>query len=225
MARIPADSGAPAKSGPPWIACIAALLVGPAWLLGLCGTARADGLIRHPGQHPDYGFELEPHGLFGAVDPPGPPSGNGLGAGLRFTIPIVKNGFIDTINNSVGIGFGLDWVHYQGHDVAVGYCVQRVPGPGSTGICTAIGGPMGGPSDYVYFPVVMQWNFWLHQRFSAFGEPGLAIYRESSKFESGSHMGVVPILEFGGRWHFSEIAALTFRIGYPTFSLGVSFLL
>jgi hypothetical protein len=31
--------------------------------------------------------------------------------------------------------------------------------------------------------------------------------------------------DVGGRWHFSDIASLTFRFGYPTFSLGVSFFL
>jgi hypothetical protein len=196
-----------------------------ALLLAMPGVAHADGLIKHPGDHPDYGLELEPHGLFGPFDPPNDPTGTGPGAGVRFTIPIVKNGFVDTINNSVGIGFGIDWVHYEGRQVSVGYCAEWAPGPGSRGICTAIGGPMGGPADYLYFPLVMQWNFWLHKSFSMFGEPGLAIYRESSKFQPSSHMGVVPILAMGGRWHFSQVAALTFRIGYPTFSLGISFLL
>jgi hypothetical protein len=28
----------------------------------------------------------------------------------------------------------------------------------------------------------------------------------------------------GGRWHFADYAALTLRVGYPTFSAGVSFL-
>ena len=26
-------------------------------------AARAEGIIKHPGDHPDYGVELEPHGL------------------------------------------------------------------------------------------------------------------------------------------------------------------
>lgn len=33
------------------------------------------------------------------------------------------------------------------------------------------------------------------------------------------------VLYAGGRYHFTDDIALTMRIGYPTFSLGVSFLL
>ena len=33
-----------------------------------------------------------------------------------------------------------------------------------------------------------------------------------------------PVFSAGGRYHFTDSLALTMRIGYPTFSLGVSFL-
>jgi hypothetical protein len=72
------------------------------------GSARADeSIIKNPGDHPNYRFEAEPHGLLGYGGPFNHGRGN-LGAGFRGTIIILDNGFIKTINNSVGIGFGGD---------------------------------------------------------------------------------------------------------------------
>ncbi len=192
----------------------------------LSRPARAQSTIRNPGTHPNYAVELEPHALLGPFDPPGATIGTGLGAGLRATIPIVKNGFIETINNSVGISFGFDWLHYSsGHDVAVGPCARYIIGPNNTLICAQVAGPYGGPANYVYFPVALQWNFWLHEKFSAFGEPGFVVYYRKAQYEPNSNVGLAPLFDVGGRWHFSDVAALTFRFGYPAFSLGVSFFL
>src|SRR5690242_15546200 len=70
------------------------------------GRAQAEEpIIRHPGDHPSYSVEIEPHLDFAFFLPTAGSSGFGLGG--RFTIPIVKNGFVPSINNSVGIGFGL----------------------------------------------------------------------------------------------------------------------
>ena len=192
----------------------------------LSRPAHAQSTIRNPGVHPDYVVEIEPHALFAPFDPPGNTIGTGLGAGLRLTIPIVKNGFIGTINNSVGISFGFDWLHYSsGHDVAVGPCARWIAGPNNTLICAQVAGPDGGPANYVFLPVAMQWNFWLHEKFSVFGEPGLVVYYRKAKYESDGNVGLAPMFDIGGRWHFADKAALTLRFGYPTFSLGVSFLL
>ena len=71
-------------------------------------SAQADeSIIKTPGDHPNYRFEAEPHGLVGY----GGPFNHGksdFGAGFRGTIILLDNGFIKTINNSVGIGFGGD---------------------------------------------------------------------------------------------------------------------
>jgi hypothetical protein len=71
-------------------------------------AARADeSIIKNPDDHPLYRFEAEPHGLLGFGGPF--EHGNArLGAGFRGTIIIVDNGFVKSINNSVGIGFGAD---------------------------------------------------------------------------------------------------------------------
>jgi hypothetical protein len=108
--------------------------------VGVTRPAAAQSIIRHPGDHPKYVFEAEPHL---AVDPF---RATGFGPGFRGTVVLVDNGFVSSINNSVGIGFGLDWVFY-GH----------------------------GATD-VMLPLVLQWNFWLHPDWSVFGEPGVTLH-------------------------------------------------
>lgn len=66
-----------------------------------------ESIIRNPGDHPSYRFEAEPHGLLGF----GGPFRDGRtepGVGFRGTVVVVDNGFVSTINNSVGITFGAD---------------------------------------------------------------------------------------------------------------------
>jgi hypothetical protein len=78
-------------------------LVVPAMLV-FARSARAEqAIIKQPGDHPHYFFEAEPHALLGWRD-----FRDGPGVGFRGTIPLVFNGFVSSINNSVGIGFGFD---------------------------------------------------------------------------------------------------------------------
>ena len=182
--------------------------------LSLSARAHADTMIiRNPGDHSRYAFEAEPHLLLGLINPPGPASGTGFGLGFRGTVKLVDNGFVPTINNSIGIGFGADWVHYGGGGQV---CVTD-SGPSGVRTCAN--------SDAVselWFPVVMQWNFFLSRQWSVFGEPGLAFrYQSVPGFRD---LTVDPQLYLGGRWHFSDQMALTMRLGYPTFSVGVSFM-
>lgn len=200
------------------VASIAAMLL-------VAGAARAeDMIIKRPGDHPTYSVELEPHLALAFVVPTA--GSNGVGLGGRFTIPIVKNGFISSINNSVGIGFGIDWINYNG-------CYRgRWANPYYCNNFQAF-----------YIPIVMQWNFFLSTHWSVFGEPGLAIthnsYGECLDFyidgrgnrvgydcgAAPGRIGIDPIVLFlGGRYHFSETVALTMRIGWPYASIGVSFM-
>src|SRR6185312_357116 len=119
-------------------------LLGGALLASLtvASAAQADDTIKHPGDHPAYNFEVEPHLLFGWDNVY---ANDGWGPGVRFSIPIVDNGFVSSINNSVAISFGLDLLHYD-H-------------------CWYNGGCSG---NYIHIPVVMQWNFYVAQRFSVF---------------------------------------------------------
>jgi hypothetical protein len=174
-------------------------------------AARADDTIKHPGDHPDYGVELEPHGLVGWWGGPGY-AGDGYGVGVRFSIPIVKNGFIRTINNSVAITFGGDVLFYNA--------------------CWYVNG--GCSATYLNFPVDMQWNFFVAQHWSVFGEVGLYVYHGFfDNCPAGitncpgrpSDTGVYPSLFVGGRYHFSDKISLTMRLGFPTASIGASFFL
>src|SRR5437763_7720864 len=119
-------------------------------LIALCGcflyarAARAEeSIIKHPGDHPNYSVEIEPHLDFAFFLPTA--GSTGVGVGGRFTIPVVKNGFVSTINNNVGVGFGIDWLHYNG-------CYRYY---------FAAGNPYCSNLDSFWVPVVMQWNFFL----------------------------------------------------------------
>jgi hypothetical protein len=187
-------------------------LAGSAILLS--ARAHADTMIiRNAGDHSRYSFEAEPHLLLGLFDPPGPADGTGLGLGFRGTVTLLDNGFVPTINNSIGIGFGADWVHYGGGRQV---CVTD-SGPSHVTACN--------DTDSVselWIPVVMQWNFFLSRQWSVFGEPGLALRYQS--VPTVRDLSVDPQLYVGGRWHFSDQMTLTMRLGYPTFSVGVSFM-
>ncbi len=174
--------------------------------------AAADTLIiKRPGYHPRYSFEAEPHLLLGFVDPPGNASGNGVGLGFRGTVKLLENGFVPSINNNVGVGFGIDFVHYGSSR-----CVRF----NLAGYCQA-----SDAVDDVWIPVVLQWNFFLSRNWSVFGEPGIALRYESWD-GPGKKVHFEPLQLFvGGRFHFTDNITLTMRVGYPTFSLGVSFLI
>jgi hypothetical protein len=184
-------------------------------------TAGAQLTIQQPGQRPLYRLELEPHLDLGFDDPPGPGTGWGYGVGGRATFEILRDGFIPNIDDSVGIGVGLDFAHYDGNgDDTRGTCQRFAPGPAGTPVCVQVSQTAGGPSNYWFWPLVMQWNFWLTPRWSVFGEPGLAMYLFDDR-----RVGVVPVLYLGGRFQLTRAITLTMRLGYPTISFGASFLL
>jgi hypothetical protein len=167
--------------------------------------------------------ELEPHALVQWVDEPFGDAGFGLG--FRAAIPFFHNGPIQKINNNMGIGFGLDWAHF-GEDNC--YWGPFRPGPGFVGYYECSG-------NQIWFPVYMQWNFFLTDIISVFGEPGFAVRHESLDFGGvvcgpgidcdRSNTRVRLIFEGGGRFLFGETIGLTVRIGYPFLTVGASFLL
>jgi hypothetical protein len=184
---------------PRHVGALAALVLG----LGAGRVARAQSIIKHPGEHPTYSFEAEPQFAFA------PFQDGGLGPGFRGTFVAVDNGFVSSINNSIGIGFGLDWIFYGQH-------------------CS--GGP---PRDCVtvsdaIIPVVLQWNFWLHPRWSVFGEPGVAFHLRTHAHHDFAFDAFT--IYGGARYHFTDHVTLTLRVGAPVIhdnviSVGVSFLL
>ena len=184
--------------------------------LAAATDARAESIIKNPGDHPTYSVELEPHAVLGWGHLY---RGSGIGAGARLTIPIVENGFVKTINNSVGISFGLDWMRYGG----CYYYDYRGRNRADYGCGASV----------LVFPVAMQWNFWLSPQWSVFGEPGLYVYHgifdDYCAGIAGCGYPTRTSVDFafyaGGRFHFNDKVSLTMRVGYPTVSFGVSFFL
>jgi hypothetical protein len=203
---------------PSRFAVVAASVV--AALCVTAGDAHAVSIIKDPNP-PKYGVEIEPHlnlnfGGFGFYEY----NTFGWGPGVRFSIPVMSPGFIKSINDSIAISFGADLLHYSGRRY---YCNGR-----NCNVYFDTG-------DFwaLYLPVTMQWNFWLTDKWSVMGEPGLAIrhsfldndYCNSTIYnDCRSITTVVPAFYAGGRYHFGETTALTMKIGFPTFfSIGVSF--
>jgi hypothetical protein len=177
----------------------------------------AQNTIRTPGARPQYALEIEPHLVIGWLPPPGAGAPPGVGLGVRGTFEVAKDGFLPKLNDSVGVGVGLDWAQYDGR--ADQECGDFDPGPNGTDVCVELGGNLGEVTTF-HVPVVMQWNFWLTRRWSVFGEPGILIHFDD---QVG---GIWPlILSGGGRFHIQDKFTLTARIGYPAFTFGVSFLL
>jgi hypothetical protein len=175
---------------------LVAVSAGAAWMLAP-SDARADSIVKSPNEHPDYAVELEPHlnvGLFG----PGFFHGRGrrgrdfdpaFGAGFRATPIIVDPGFIPKLNNTVGITFGID--------------VATCGDPCTNDVQMAI-------------PIGMQWNFYVAEKWSVFGEVGGQLRTDFD--DAWPDL----MLNAGGRYHFDEDLALTLRAGYPWFSVGLS---
>ncbi len=169
--------------------------------------AYADSTIKEPGQHLDYHVEIEPHGVLGlAYWDFGPYGTLGFGGGARFSIPICKNCFIPKINNNVAISFGADFVAY----------------------------PFGNGSFVftdIYLPVAMQWNFFIHKKWTIAGEFGFAPvvgafydYGYCGGGPGCRNWWIYPDAGFVARYHFNERVALTMRLGFPEFfNIGVSF--
>jgi len=190
-------------------------------LLGLCREGRAQSVIRQPGNHPDYAFEIEPHLAFQWMNRYGTDSG--FGPGARFNIPFMHNGPIKTINNNMGISFGLD-ITFGGDDYGCYAAGRRYAGYA----CNVT---------EVWFPVAMQWNFFLTKVVSVFGEPGFAIaHRRWSHgpycdgnpgpaCDDGSNTSLQPIFAGGGRFMFSDKVGATVRLGFPMVTAGINILL
>jgi hypothetical protein len=207
------------RGGPSTMLRARALHFALAFVAAFASTERASAqnTIRAGGSRPGYSVELEPHLLLTPFSPPGVGTGNGFGIGARGTFEILREGFIPSVNDSVGIGVGLDWIHYDGSRVEEeARCLRVEQAPNGIPVCVEVAGD----TDYLWIPVVMQWNFWLHRKWSAFGEPGIAL-----RVDDMEDFGLSPfVLYVGGRYHLSDRFSLTIRLGYPAFSFGGSFM-
>jgi hypothetical protein len=155
---------------------------------------------------PLYPIEIEPHFAFGAENVYG---ATGLGAGLRLSIPLIT-GHLGRIPDNLAIGFGGDFLHYDN-------CYYRND-------CGA---------NYLMLPAVAQWNVFVARRVSLFGEAGLFVYKgffdgcgpgDGPGCSAPSDFGVLPTVAIGARIHIGDNVSFVARLGYPTMTLGVSFL-
>ena len=180
----------------------------------------ADAQIRSPNHHPQYAVELDPHLVLQWTNQPFW-NDDGVGVGIRLSIPVLANGPIPSINNNLAIGFGLDWAHFDG--------------------CGPYGDVCG--SDSFIFPLVVQWNFFITNWLSLFPELGIAIEHARLGWEGAiparcvrvngvdvcrsgaSHTYVELALWLGARFAISNNIAFTLRLGTPSILIGVAFLL
>jgi hypothetical protein len=188
------------------------------WLVATSGQAQ----VSRPNGHEHYTAEIEPHLVVQWEDQPAW-NDDGIGVGLRASIPVMQDGPVTSINNSLALGFGLDWAHF-GND-----CFGPGPNPGPGRNCSA--------NDF-WVPLVVQWNFFFSDLISAFPELGLGIHHTTwdgyyctrngnvNYFcGSGSDTGVDLVLWLGVRFHLSHSFAITLRLGTPSLLLGASFFL
>lgn len=194
---------------------VAALIICAAGLLAFPHSAQAESLIKRPGAHNRYSFELEPQLVIRTAGPrwgnyycdndPGPGRGNcgygyggyggwaGIGPGVRVSIPFMHNGPINSINNNIGITFGgsLTFHGYNGYNATV-----------------------------LNLPVAFQWNFYFTKVISVLGEVGLNT--PVTFWNGGSQFGVEPLLQGGGRFQWDKVGIVV-RLGWPMLSVGANF--
>lgn len=164
---------------------------------------RAENLIKRPGAHNRYSWELEPQLVLRPGAPyVGPRRGYGwgyhgwagVGPGVRVNIPFMHNGPIDSINNNIGISFGASTTWhpvYAARDAVV-----------------------------LNLPVAFQWNFYFTDIISVIGEAGL---NTPVTFWAGyTRFTVEPLFQGGGRFQFGRVGVVV-RVGWPVMSVGANF--
>jgi hypothetical protein len=144
----------------------------------------------------------------------------------------MKNGPIDKINNNMAIGFGADFGFFSEHYGYGNFNCNRFS-------CAPGWGGYDWSAHEFWFPVDLQWNFFLTDVISVFGEPGLsfvhwsysfdncnsAFYPGFSKFCGDSGLALYFVFWAGARFMFSDTVGAVVRLGYPYLSGGITFLL
>ncbi len=174
--------------------------------------AAAQSIIKRPGQHARYSVEIEPHGIYQWDHPD-----DGPGFGLRVNIPLMHNGPISSINNNIAIGVGADIAFWDNDRYWRDgyYCNDR--NRFGNGDCDGI---------TMWFPVVFQWNFYLTDIISVFGEVGLTgqYVNWDNDFYDDDDFDLNFVGQGGGRFQFSDNVGLMVRIGWPYVSVGANIL-
>jgi hypothetical protein len=183
-------------------------------------STAASAQIKRPGAHVNYSAEIEPQGV---IQWDGPGNDEGIGLGFRASIPLFHNGPISKINNNMAIGFGFHWAYFD--DACRNWNGVIYVGVDCSG-------------SELWFPVVLQWNFYLTPSIAVFGEPGFAIRhsRWSGRCRNFDNDVFIDcddtdtdflnfVMYAGAKFFVSRSVAVTVRLGYPTVSVGASFFL
>jgi hypothetical protein len=131
----------------------------------------------------------------------------GFGVGARYTWIFIHNGFIPKLNNSFGIGAGVDVLVHP----AIAYYT-------SFGLSFVV-------------PVVAQWAFYLTKQWTVFAEVGAALWIRPLGIDRSvclgafqcSYVWAFPIAGVGAMYHFSDSMALILRAQFPFLSAGIAF--
>lgn len=139
--------------------------------------------------------------------------GVGFVSGVRFGIPLMNNGFIESLNNAVYLNFGFDFYFARG--------VCRTPAVGR-GCDWDYGVGLG-------FPVTLHWEFYFDETWSAFAELGGQFFLHPQYFQRNNQFDVYEagywfIGMVGVRLTLNEWFSLVLRVGNPYTAAGVSFL-
>jgi len=154
-------------------------------------------IIKHPENHPTA--ELEPHANLGVVH-----RGYGSFKGSRgLGDPDVGAGFRATI-----LVMDPGFIPKLNNSAGITFGVDLMS-------CR-----FGCKDDFsIWTPVGLNWSFYLTDDWSVFADGGVLL--RSDSFYHGAYGDFFGMI--GGRYHFSDRAALTMRVGYPFVSVGVSF--
>ena len=140
-------------------------------------------------------FQLEAHGGVGWY-------GLGPVAGVRFGIPLLKDGLVGSLDDALYLSVGAD-LYYVAR-----YCVRDG--------CQDYGLGLG-------FPVVAHWEIELSESLSVFAELGVNVYLTPSQLEGRpSSFGAAPwiAVAFGGTWRLSDSFGFILRVGNPAVTFG-----
>jgi hypothetical protein len=122
-----------------------------------------------------------------------------VGFGLRYYIPILRDGFVPRANDEFGIEFGGDFALYN-YD--------------------------GAPAFYgLSIPVEVLWDFHLMPRFDAYLKLGAAFSVGIGNYAPyvPAPFGVYPVSAVGLRFHVASWFYLRAEVGYPWAKVGFAF--
>ena len=131
--------------------------------------------------------------------------GLGIGAALRYTLPIVPNGFISKLNDSFALEMGGDfyygWHGYYGY--SYGYLSVVVPA------------------------VEARWSFHFTKRWEAYGKAGVGFQLRHFTDAGGPPLRAIDWVYInvavGGLMHINDVLALRAEVGYGGLRVGIGF--